>query len=306
MNFRVCLLLFGLSCWSNLCVTQTLGFSLGISVDFGTEVKRIGLRCDMQTAYKFVQGNVMAGVFYNFTSWGVKAKTPEVKIGGGAHFGFGQKDKQVSKFIGLSENNLLHHFVVGYAYQYYFDWQNTSQGSGLIAVNYRHFSIITENDLLGAGKGWRDRFRTGAFKVSYHRNGYKLSANFVMYTGDYASCTKITDDPSYPARFGYRAQDKAIYGDRSLGILSVQGEYVGPYSQVARVDIGLNSEKLRHAIQNKALHDMPFYTDKMVKRQLMHIPMLQSDGSIYTFKAGEKIRPGKLFYNVALNPSAFY
>jgi len=287
-------------------IAQVWHGKVGLSVDFGNEVKRIGLRFDIGGQYEFVQTNIKAGFYYNFMSWGIQSKTPEIVLGAGAHFGAGRKQAKFNSFISLHDHNLSHNFTVGYVYQYYFDWQGTKQSTGIMMVTYKEISVMTENDLLGAGKGWRDRFRTGGVKVSYRYDSLRFGVNLQLYTGDYASCTKITDDKNYPARFGYRSQDKAIFGEKSLGILSFQGEYVSFYSQSARIDLGVNSEKIRHAVQNKGLHDMPFYTDKMVKRQLMHVPMLQKDGTIFTFKEGQNIKPARFYYNLSLNPSAFY
>ncbi|MFK8036842.1 MAG: polymorphic toxin type 23 domain-containing protein [Crocinitomicaceae bacterium] len=283
-----------------------VNFKLGLTVDFGNEVKRIGLCFDINAYHEFVQVNLMSGAYYNFSSWGIQDKTPEVKLGVGAHFGIGPKDNILNPFVTLHDQNMPHDYSIGYGYQYYFDKQGTSQSSGLIVFNYKGLSILTENDLLGAGKGWRDRYRTGAIKLTYRYECLRFGVNVQLYTGDYASSPKIRDNQNYPARFGYKSQDKSIYGNKSLGILSLQGEYVGPYFQSARVDLGINSEKVRHFIQNKSLHDMPFYTDKMVKRELMHIPMLQEDGTIYTYDIGQSVKPASFYYNLSLNPTAFY
>ncbi|MFK8045308.1 MAG: polymorphic toxin type 23 domain-containing protein [Crocinitomicaceae bacterium] len=304
-NFRSFFMFFALLAMTNVAAQEWHG-KVGICVDFGNEVKRIGLRFDGGSQYEFVQANLKAGFYYNFSSWGIQSKTPEVIIGFGAHFGAGSKGANLNPFISLHDRNFRYNYSLGYVYQYYFDWQGTKQSSGMLMITYKGLSVLTENDLLGAGKGWRDRFRTGGVKISYRYDSLRFGLNLQLYTGDYASCTKITEDKNYPARFGYRSQDKSIYGDKSLGILSVQGEYVSYYSQSARIDIGVNSERIRHAVQNKGLHDMPFSTDKMVKRQLMHVPMLQKDGTIYTYKEGQEIKPAKLYYNLSLNPAAFY
>lgn len=300
----VFLLLAWLSCY-NLS-SQEINFKIGCSIDFGNEVKRIGLQFDLNGQHIFAQLNLMTGVYYNFSSWGIKSRTPEVKLGVGAHFGIGDQDNMVNPFFGLEDHNLVYDYGIGYVYQYYFDKQGTSQTTGLLIFNHKNVTVMTENDLLGGGKGWRDRYRTGALKINYRYGNFKFGAYVQLYTGDYASCSKIKDNVSYPARYGYRSQDNAIFGGKSFGILSLQSEYVGPYHQSARIDVGLNSEKIRHFVQNKALHDMPFFTDKMVKRELMHIPMLQPNSDIYTFEKGQTIKPASLYYNMSLNPSAFY
>ena len=145
----------------------------------------------------------------------------------------------------------------------------------------------------------------GQLKLCYTHLNTRVGVNVLMWTGDYASSQKITGT-DYPARFGYRGNDESIYGNFSLGLLSMSLDQILPYQQVARINLGVDSEQVRHAVQNKALHDMPFYTDKMVKRQLMHIPMLQSDGTQYLFLEGQSVRPAQFYYNLGLNPGVFY
>ncbi len=284
---------------------QNFDWTIGIAFDFGNKVKRIGLRSSANYRIDFFQVNSELKIYYQYSSLGVGKKTPEFQFGTGVNFGFGRQDSVINNFIGLAENNLNYNHSIGYAYSIYLDRQETSQTSGMVFINVKQFSFVTENDLLGAGKGWRDRYRTGAFRLGYRYIDTRISVSSLMWTGDYASCTKVIDS-DYPARFGYRSNDQSVYGNFSLGLLSFQAEQVLPYKQTARVNVGVDSDRIRHALQNKALHDMPFYTDKMVKRQLMHIPMLQQDGSQYLFKEGQKVEKATFYYNLGLNPGVFY
>jgi len=282
-----------------------MNFTAGVSFDFGNKVKRIGLRLSFSYEYNFIQINSTVNAYYVFSSLALENKTPELQFGIGPGFGFGKIDSVQNRFVGLSENNLYFNNMIGYAYTIYLDKQETSQSSGLIYANFGSLSVITENDLLGGGKGWKDRFRTGAFRMEYQYFDAKIAINTILWTGDFSECTKVTDS-EYPARFGYFSNDKAIHGAYSAGLFSLHMEQILPYGQVAKFDLGVDSEQVRHYVQNKALHDMPFYTDKMVKRKLMHIPMLQKDGTQYLFLDQQKIRPSKVYFNLGLNSGIFY
>ncbi|MFD1553022.1 hypothetical protein DNU06_11885 [Putridiphycobacter roseus] len=284
---------------------QPVFFKIGLGLDFGSHVKRIGLRSEVSYSLYFVELNSNLGCYYNFKSFGVQEKTPELQFGLGSSFGFGTKGEIPEYFFDSKLNNSSYPYALSYHYQIYLDKQNTSQTTGTIGLHIKHFSILTENDLLGAGKGWRDRFRTGALAINYRYKAYFFSIKNIMYTGDFASATKVLDS-DYPARFGYRSADKAIHADRSVGLLSFTFSYALPYHQIVGLSVGLDSEKIRHQLQNEWMHDMIFYTDKMVKRKLMHIPMLQDNGSQFLYQNGEEIKPGRLYYNLGINPMLFY
>ena len=297
---------FLLLLWGHNLNAQPLYFKIGIGLDFGSHVKRIGLRSELSYQLYFIETNADLGAYYNFSSFGIQRKTPELQMGLGACFGFGKKDEILKAFIFDSKlNNTTYPYALSYHYQIYLDKQQTSQTTGTIGFHAKGFSFLTENDLLGAGKGWRDRYRTGAFSFSYQRNEYYIALKNIMYTGDYASASKVLNE-DYPARFGYRSSNKAIYSDKSVGVLSITFSYMLPYQQIISLSLGIDAEQIRHQLQNEWMHDMVFYTDKMVKRQLMHIPMLQADGSQYLFNENDTIRPARFYYNLSLNPMLFY
>ena len=286
-------------------IGQDLNFRIGASFDFGNKVKRIGLRLSSGYGYLFAQFNSTANLYYNFSSLALCQNGFEVQLAIGTQIGFGNKLSNDNKYLSVTDNNMPSSYTIGYAYTRYWDTQGTKQSTGTIVCNLANFAIVTENDLFGAGKGWRDRYRTGAIKFTYRYLDTKFGFSMLFWTGDYASCSKIIDS-KYPARFGYRSNDKAIFGNYSLGLFSAQVEYILPYQHVLRLDAGIDSEHIRHFVQNKGLHDMPFYTDKMVKRQLMHIPMLQENGDQFLFKVDETVKSTQIYYNVGLNNNTFY
>jgi hypothetical protein len=293
----------------SFCQEIFSGFTAGLSFSFGNKVNRIGLRTNVFYGYQFIQVNAQVNILYNFQTLALKNKTPELQVGIGTQIGWSKTDSVKNRFIGLIDKNMPYNYSFGYTYLHYWDKQKTSQGSGIWNVNIKNFIFATQNDLFGWGQGWRDRFRTGALILQYRYLDTKFALKSEFWTGDYTGCSKVFDDKNYPARFGYYLNDKGVFTNKSAGLLSLQIDQIIPnipYQQIARVNIGVDSERVRYAIQNKFMHDMPFYTDKMVKRHLLHYPMLDENGNQYLFNDGQTIKPTTLYFNLGLNEILFY
>lgn len=300
-------LLFSFLCCVSVVKSQDsfFGFSAGISFAFGNKVNRLGVSAAAYYSYEFVQINSSLNAYYNFQSLGLKKKTPELQLALGAEFGFGKKDSLRNNFVGLTENNMLLRNSVGYSYLRYWDKNKTTQSSGILDVNFQEFKVAVENDLFGAGKGWRDRFRTGAFLFEYQYLDTKFALNSTIWTGDFTGCDDVYDS-DYPARFGYRLVEKSQFGNYSLGLLSLQVKQLLPYAQIAQVNIGIDSERFRNFLQNKIIHDQPFFPDKWIKRKPLHIPMIASDGGQYLYQENQKVRPASFYFNLGMNSGVFY
>ena len=303
-SFVLAAFLFLLS-FSSYSQNSTFGWSAGLSFSLGNKIQRIGLRCSGFHTYGFAQVNATINVYYNFKSIATGLKTPEFQFGIGGNFGFGRRDSSLNHFVSLTDNNTDYFYSVGYAYLLYLDKIETSQAGGILSVTIENFTFATHNDLFGFGKGWRDRFRTAALLLQYRYLDTKVGVNMTFWTGDYIGC-EVVNDSVYPARFGYKKNEKAIYGRSMASLLSLQIEQFLPYNQIARLNIGMDSEKLRHAIQNRLIHDQYYVNRKFIKRPQKHYPMLDKDGGQYTFKHGESVRPASLYFNLGLNSGVFY
>lgn len=307
LRMKKCLLIFLvlITTNTNFGQIQNFGMSGGLSFSFGNKVNRIGLRGAVFYTYGFAQINATVNSYYNFQTLALKKKTPEIQLGIGTQLGFGKKDSITNRFVTLTENNTGYFYSAGYSFMYFFDKQNTSQGGGIMNVNIENFTFATANDLFGFGKGWRDRFRTAAVLFQYRYLDTKFGINSTLWTGDYIGCVKVKDS-DYPARFGYKENDKAIYGNSMASLLSLQVEQLLPYTQVARVNIGIDSEYVRHTLQNKLIHDQYFIPERIIKRPQMHFPMLDKDGNQFLFKEGQKVRPASFYFNLGMNNGLFY
>jgi len=297
--------------YSNCSCAQTanFGFSAGLSFSFGNKVNRIGLRSSFFYTYQFVQLNSQINILYNFKTLALNQSTPEIQFGIGSQLGFVKSDTISNNFIGLIDNNMAYQYSMGYTYLYYWDKQQTSQGSGILNLNIKSFTLATQNDLFGWGKGWRDRYRTGAVLIQYRYLDTKIALNTTLWTGDYTGSTKVLNDRNYPARFGYYLDDKGAFTNYSAGLLSLQIEQLLPnipLQQTARLNIGVDSEYVRHFLQNKWMHDMLFLPKKMIKTKLLHYPMLDSNGNPYLFKENQSVKPSSLYFNLGINEMTFY
>jgi hypothetical protein len=305
MKSLVIAFFFLLLTFSNYGQKPTFGWSAGLSFSLGNKVQRIGLRGSAFYTHGFAQVNATTNVFYNFKSIATGLKTPEFQFGIGGNFGFGRRDSSLNHFVSLTDNNTDYFYSVGYSYLMYLDKIKTSQAGGILSVNIDNFTFATHNDLFGFGKGWRDRFRTAALLLQYRYLDTKAGINMTFWTGDYIGC-EVVNDGKYPSRFGYKKNDKAIYGRSMASLLSLQIEQFLSYNQIARLNIGMDSEKVRHAIQNRLIHDQYYVNRKFIKRPQKHYPMLDKEGGQYTFKHGESVRPASLYFNLGLNSGVFY
>ena len=70
--------------------------------------------------------------------------------------------------------------------------------------------------------------------------------------------------------------------------------------------VGVDSEKVRHFVQNKVFHDAYFLPRFMNKTKNLHLPMKTNDGKNYLFKEGQTLRPNQFVWQFSLNPSSLY
>lgn len=289
---------------------QFYGFTAGISFSFGTHVNRLGFNLAGYYNYAFAQANIGMRGYYNFQSFALKNKGLELQLASGFQLAFGRKDSARSPFIGASENNTLRDYSVGYDYLIYLDRQQTSQTSGMLSISALDFKFVTENDLFGFGQGWRDRYRTGGFQLEYRYQDFKFALNSTMWTDDYTICRKVTDS-DYPARFGYKKDEKTKHCGLCVSTFSARVNYLVPpatvpFNQNLQVDIGVDAEQVRNLFQNKLVHDHYPIPVKFIKRSPCHIPMQAEGGGQYLYGEGQRIEKAKFYFNLAANQGIFY
>ena len=265
---------------------QHFGASIGISATLGTHINSIGLNFNGYWTDYFVQVNVKSSLHFHITNLGGRKKYFEARNALGVILLGGKKERDTIDFqLDAINHQTKYNFGVGYNYIFYHDNTKSTQRSGGFAIHLKSFSLYHENDIF-AGQG-RDRFRTGQVHFAYHYQDYKFGLGVKMWTGETRG-GKHVDFVNEKVRGGYKTLDHLQYGKTSHGILYGSFSLNLPYKQDVFAKIGIDSEEIRNAIQNRLIHDLIFLP-KSVKHHSSHYPRLDEFG-YPVFEKGESKR----------------
>lgn len=304
-----CCLFIVLFCFQQLAAQQhqsqntfggDVGINVGLVLSLGTHVNRFGGVVNAYYKVEQVQVNTEFRAYFNAKNLGPNKSSLASVVSVGAVYGYGKKDTLHNGFYHPVSHQTQHQNSIGYAYRFYLNTINTNQKTGLLAIEVSKFSLIAENDLFAESK--KDRYRTGAFLLQYQKNNYQLALNTTLFTGEMGE--RVFDE-SYPFNHLYENTKGGKYTDFSHGLLSAQVKYVDDFYQTYQVNVGIDAERVRHAIQNRLIHDflvLPHLTNNINA----HVPMLDDKGNQYLFKDNQKIKPMQLYINGFMNPSLFY
>jgi len=287
--------------FAQLSIKKNYGFNIGFVSAIGTHVQRFGFVLQGYAVYDFAQLNASLRFYDNFRNLGPRGEHTEFNAALGLCLGYGEKNKDKNLFINSISNQTRYKNSVAYSYNFWRNKIKTSQFTGILAFQFNHFSIISENDLLA--KPILDRFRTGAFLIQYQNKHFQYAINCTMWTGKMGS--GIRTDSLFP-KSGYLSTTDGVYSDLSHGLLSAQIKYANQFGQYLQANAGVDAEQVRNVVQNKMIHDMPFIPSKWNKAQNHHIPMIDTNGNQYLYHKDQKIRKPKLFLNGYTSPNVFY
>ena len=281
---------------------EKYGLNLGLHIAAGTHFDRIGISCIGYYVNGTYQVNPGFKLYYNFKNIGPIKKYLEFAPSVGTIISFGKDDSLKNLFISPVGNQTIKRNSVGYAFNYYLNNIKTSQATGTISLEFGKFQIIGEDDLFAGGI--RDEFRTGSILAQYRSKDFQYGINF--FTGWTGKRGEHIDDPNYPSRNGYMDMSHSLYGNVSAGLLSAQIQYAASYGQILQGNIGVDAEEVRKFFQNKLVHQLFFSPKKERWRGGADLPMIDSEGKMYLYKEGQKVRPAKLYFNFFTNPNLFY
>ncbi len=298
--------------------------TVGIAVDIGLKVNRLGIFAAGNLIWKGTTGgnnnsnnsdkvgigaqlNAESRAYYCLNSYGPSVRRWEWQ-GGAAQLGcWGKKDSTLTDpFYGLSQNQTSYPYSIGYAHRIYSDNIGSSQRSGAFALQLKRWRLLLENDVL-AGTG-SDKFRTGAVRIAYQEQKWQIGLVNILWTCSHKGAKRVRDNATYKAKYGYYDVGANPWRMFSMGVAALSLKYAGlPYSrQSISAQLGLDDERIRHWVQNKWIHDMPFIPNKLNKARNPHIPMVASDSSLYLFAPGQKLRSTRLWLQMGLNSGDFY
>ena len=152
-----------------------------------------------------------------------------------------------------------------------------------------------------------DRYRTAAAMFRYRIDEFTyISMQTTLWTGDpfYRTIQPIYED--YPNSSGYEDMTGSRFTANSHGILAMQIIRLLPYQQQVLMNLGIDAEQVRHALQNRFIHDMPFIPKGWHLPRQPHIPMVAEDGKPYLYQEGQVIRKARFWGNVNINTPIFY
>ena len=281
--------------------------SVGLNLTFGTTVNRIGLFAKGFYIHKDVQFNLDTRYHFNISSYGPRLSGPEWSLKGGVVWAWGEQASIENPFLSPVGNQIEKTNSLGYSFNYYWDKIGTNQATGTLSVQFDKVNFIMENDAFAPPAA--DKFRTAAIKFTYRiqENTY-LTINSTLWTGDPFTDMLDTqrDLAHYPSRYGFRDMSYTKYGKFSHGILSVGLQQILPFQQEIRYNLGVDSEWVRHILQNVIIHDLYFIPNIINPAKHPHIPMVSNTGEQYLFYSHQEVKPASFYGQFSMNGTLFY
>jgi hypothetical protein len=278
------------------------GINGGVIIAIGNKIDRIGISINAYYLKNNFQVNPEFRVYYNFKNLGPKKKYIEAQAALGIVYGYGDKIyTDTNYFYSSVSNHSFNKNSLGYSFNYYFNPIGTSQQTGILSFQFNRFSFLAENDIFARPK--LDRFRTGAFLFQYRKDKTQIGVNSTLFTGQMG---KKVHDEKYPYSNLYKSSSEGKYTSSSHGLLSAQFQYILPNHHKIQANLGVDAELVRHAIQNRLIHDQIFLPKKWQSKTGAHIPIIDQNGEQFLFKKDQKIKKPSLYFNLFSNPSIFY
>ena len=286
-------------------------FKVGIVAEYGTHIQRLGFVASFFTTFRNHEFDLEYKSYFNFKNLGPSNKYWENSFTAAYTYGFGKsiENHTPSTYFKPIISHLDEKYAVSYALTFFFNKIGSQQSIGRFSFYIDNWIISSENDLFGNFKG-RDRFRTGSFTFGYHSEEFLYMINTVLWTGD-GKCaeakkyTAETSDASTKtgARFGFKDISKCFFGKFSHGILNGQITYKPNnfFDQNYTVSTGVDSEKVRHFIQNKIIHDMYFLPPAFINSKNLHYPILDENGEPFLDEKKQKIKRDRFYFRLGQN-----
>jgi len=294
-----------------LLVTSSFAFSqqtqrdhVGVQVQFvanvGSHKTTIGIKLNTYVAIDYAQLNIGTTYRFHAQNVGCRSNFGEWRH----HTGLVLMAGKETNPINFNWDGALHQskrpYSIGYSYLWYVDKVGTSQRSGTWNVGIKRVDIQFENDVFGGQA--KDRFRTGNLFISYRDNIQSVGIGLLIWTGETGN--SVWDKtPQERCPSGYRDLTPLPFGKSSNGILYLNASRTYANQQVASLQLGVDSEQIRHVFQNRLTHDLLFLPKKVV-RNTPHYPRLNEKGENVFQK--EQKRPDRLFLQCSLNDLFLY
>jgi RHS repeat-associated protein len=174
----------------------------------------------------------------------------DVNLNLGVSFGMGSQFSQITKkevaifTLGVGAELGYEDASIGFGTNIFKSNDGTSQRIGSVSLSKGGFRLLYQNDYISKSKGLNnlgdngDRYRTASLRVSYK----DYSIGFKLATGDPGRYMKDREFEDVNGHATYKNGNEYRLGALYVGYKNYQ--------------IGLNSEGVRHVIQNRFAHDI--------------------------------------------------
>ncbi len=274
---------------------------LQVSTNFGFPESNIGFKVigEYHTDTE-VELALAYDLRYHFRNFGPDIRHLEHSIIGTVHYVWGDRiesDDNDLSYIKFMDSRRFGNSV-GYTWQRFFNNIGTTQNVGTLHMRFNKIVSQFSNDVFANTNG-KDRYRTGGFAFGFYENKSLYMSKLLIWTGD-SHCKEMRKvrETDYPARWGYRDITDCNYGRISHGILSFGVIRDIGFGQTVGVQIGTDSERIRHFVQNKVFHDLYFIPRFMNKTKNLHLPMKTEKGENYLFETGQKVRANRFVWAI--------
>ncbi len=295
-------------------------FKVGIIAEYGTHIQRLGFLASFFTTFKNHEFDMEYRTYYNFKNLGPELSYWENKFTAAYTFGFGtsRESYRPNPFFKPILSHLDERFALSYGISFYFNKIGSQQSIGAMSFYVDDWIITSENDVFGNTKG-RDRFRTGSLSVTHVVDDFVYSLNTVLWTGD-GKCSDaqkhttsntnkdLEIENRYKSRYGYKDISKCLFGKFAHGILNAEVTYKPSnfFDQNYSASIGLDSENIRHLVQNKIIHDMYFLPEKLMGSKNLHYPILDEEGKPFLDEKEQVKRKDRFYFQLGQNTAWNY
>lgn len=275
-----------------------VGVQFGICASGGTHTTQFGIFLRGYYKNNWFQWNNDIRINYYYRNLGPKTPHPEIQISTGILGAFGKKVKRDNPYWSKVGNQTRYNNSIGYAYNIYINKIHTSQLTGTFMFQFGRFYWVNENDIFA--RPMKDRFRTAGAEIGWQEKNIRVAGTIQLWTGELGKAVQGT---SYPSPAGYLDTTHSKYPFLSHGLLFFHLDYADrTYIQQWRAAAGVDAEQVRHAIQNKLMHDFILHPMEKKNPENYHLPMISKDGQQYLFQSGQTIRKPKPYLNLFYNP----
>ena len=266
----VFLLVFGIHC---IGFSQAIFLGLRLSASIGSHQHYYGIGAHAGLEYRSFLLTLGSDVSYRLKDLGQRNRFLESRSYLGASMVAGKYTSVRDLELGALNNYFSRENSFGYAYIIYMDKAGTSQLSGAFRGEIKRHSLMLENDFF-AGQG-KDRFRTATLLYRYRELLWSGHLGVRLWTGEASGLqVKEMERKGQPQR--YKDLSSNPFGKTSHGILYGGVQYALG-SQTLGVELGIDAEQVRHALQNQVAHASVWHKRQASKAVVY--PMLDTLGN---------------------------